>query len=193
MSHYPFGNWYLMPEYVDTKDPANYVMADMAFHKNFASHRKRWKDSLWGKASVVVTKTSTIRFPQEGEHSWDPFAIIPSFAHALSFAYNWSVLVTQPECSAAMESSALRGRLLTAHNLGSVLPHEIKETPLTVAGPNWKVNLPGYSILAVKRGSSKSPMLTSTCCGKPRAATGPTLEVFVWGQKIGRGSPCERF
>jgi len=33
----------------------------------------------------------------------------------------------------------------------------------------------------------------STCFGKPRAATGPTLEVFVWGQKAGRGSFCERF
>jgi hypothetical protein len=100
-THYPFANWYLMPKDVDITDPLNYVMADMAFGKNLRGSQESLAEYGWPDAHIAVTETSTIRFPQKGEHSWDPFAVIPSFGHGLAFAYNWSVLISQPACSTA--------------------------------------------------------------------------------------------
>ncbi len=100
-THYPFGNWYLPPKSVDARDPANYLMADMRFEKNYAVSRRMLERLGWRGARRAATETSVIRFPQPNEHSWDPFAVIPSFAHALAFAYNWSVLISQPECTVA--------------------------------------------------------------------------------------------
>ncbi|MBN2309244.1 MAG: hypothetical protein JXR94_09755 [Candidatus Hydrogenedentes bacterium] len=100
-THYPFGNWFLQPSDVDVADPANYLMADMDFAKNFAATRAGLARRGWAGASIAVTETSVIRFPADGEHSWDPFAIIPSFAHALAFADNWASLIAQPDCVAA--------------------------------------------------------------------------------------------
>ena len=100
-THYPFGNWFGQPKHVDTTDPANYLMADMGIDKNFAAARLGLQQKGWAGARVGVTETSVIRFPHPGEHAWDPFAIIPSYAHGLAFAYNWSVMIGQPDCVGA--------------------------------------------------------------------------------------------
>ncbi len=100
-THYPFGSWYLRAKDVDTSHPANYVMANMGYEKNYRASDEGIAKLGWPDAKRSATETATIRFPQSGEHSWDPHAIIPSYAHALAFTYNWSVLISRPSCNVA--------------------------------------------------------------------------------------------
>ncbi len=95
--HYPFGNW-PGPGSPDRRgNPAALAAGDLKIEKYLrAAVEGRRKLGIQAK-QIAVTETMVLR-----HRLWNPAVVVPTFGHALCYAWNWLALIESPPVPVAV-------------------------------------------------------------------------------------------